>query len=117
MYDDQYFTAVEEHFQRARGTASFHFTPKDWRLIDRWKSSGISLEAVFRGIDRTFNNWRSNSPRARIEKVNSLAYCSCAVESEACALANVMSSSRPVRKPSSPGEDIQGLFHLEKKDQ
>lgn len=110
MNDEQYFTAVEQHFQRARGTASFRFSPKDWRLIETWKSSGISLEAVFRGIDRTFDNWRNNPPRARIEKVNSLAYCSSAVESEARALAHVMSSARLDSKPSSRVAD--NLFHL-----
>jgi hypothetical protein len=105
MNDEQYFTAVEQHFQRARGTAPFRFSPKDWRLIETWKSSGISLEAVFRGIDRTFDNWRNNPPRARIEKVNSLAYCCSAVESEARALAHVMSSARPARKTCSAGAE------------
>jgi hypothetical protein len=117
MNDDQYFTAVEQHFQRARGTASFHFTPKDWGLIETRRNSGIPLEAIFRGVDRSFDNWRNNSPRARIEKVNSLAYCSSAVESEARALANVLSSARPVSKRTSPRGDIQGLFHLQREHQ
>ena len=36
-----YFTIVEEHFQRARGTAWFRLSPRDWDLLDRWKSAGV----------------------------------------------------------------------------
>ena len=46
-----YFTEIEEHFQRARGTGLFLLSPLDWALIESWKNSGIPLEAVLRGID------------------------------------------------------------------
>jgi hypothetical protein len=96
MTEDQteYFTAVEEHFQRARRTPFFRFSRNDWGLIERWKASGVPLEAVLRGIDRTFEKMRS-----RTEKVNSLAYCVRAIESEARALVNVMPYARTEGKP------------------
>src|SRR5712692_6719495 len=68
-----YFTEIEEHFQQARGTGLFLLSPLDWALIETWKESGIPLEAVLKGIDRTFEKWRSRKHRRRM--VNSLAYC------------------------------------------
>jgi hypothetical protein len=67
-----YFTEVEEHFQRRRGTTLLLST-LDWSLIETWKDAGIPLEAVLRGIDATFE--RSERRPARTRKVNSLAYC------------------------------------------
>ena len=45
-----YFTEVEEHFQRARGTSIFLLSPLDWALIESWKNAGVPLAAVLRGI-------------------------------------------------------------------
>ena len=53
-----YFTEVEEHFQRARGSSLFLFSPLDWALIETWKDAGVPLEAVLRGIDVAFEKWR-----------------------------------------------------------
>ncbi len=72
-----YFTEIEEHFQRARGTGLFLLSPLDWALIENWKVSGVSLEAVLKGIDDAFEKWRSRKSRRR--SINSLAYCSQAV--------------------------------------
>ena len=33
-----YFTEIEEHFQRARGTSLFLLSPLDWALIETWKN-------------------------------------------------------------------------------
>ncbi len=76
-----YFTEVEEHFQRARGTSLFLLSPLDWALIESWKSSDIPLEAVLRGIDAAFEKWRSR--RQRAQQVNGLAFCAQAVLTEA----------------------------------
>ena len=54
-----YFTEIEEHFQRARGTSLFLLSPLDWALIETWKNAGVPLEAVLRGIDAAFEKWRS----------------------------------------------------------
>ena len=72
-----YFTEIEEHFQRARGTSLFLLSPLDWALIESWKNAGIPLLAVQRGIDDAFEKWRSRKNRRR--QVNSLAYCAQAV--------------------------------------
>lgn len=82
-----YFTEIEEHFQRARGTGLFLLSPVDWALIEAWKNAGIPLEAVLRGIDTAFAKWRARPPKARIHNVNSLAYCTQAVAAEAQAMA------------------------------
>ena len=66
-----YFTEIEERFQRRRGAALLLST-LDWALIETWKDSGIPLEAVLRGIDAAFER-RAKRPSPR--KVNSLAYC------------------------------------------
>jgi hypothetical protein len=82
-----YFTEIEEHFQRARGTGLFLLSPLDWALIEAWRNGGIPLEAVLRGIDQAFEKWRSRPPRARLHMVNSLAYCAQAIAAEAQTMA------------------------------
>ena len=72
-----YFTEIEEHFQRARGTGLFLLSPLDWALIESWKTAGIPLEAVLKGIDEAFEKWRSRKVKRR--NVNSVAYCAQAV--------------------------------------
>jgi hypothetical protein len=72
-----YFTEIEEHFQRARATSLFLLSPLDWALIESWKDSGVPLEAVLQGIDGAFEKWRGRKTRHRA--VNSVAYCTQAV--------------------------------------
>jgi len=72
-----YYTEIEEHFRRARGTGLFLLSPLDWALIESWKMAGIPLEAVLKGVDEAFEKWRSRKNKRR--NVNSLAYCSQAV--------------------------------------
>ena len=67
-----YFTEIEEHFQRRRGTALLLST-LDWALIETWKEAGIPLAAVARGIDEAFDRYDARPTKTR--KVNSLAYC------------------------------------------
>jgi hypothetical protein len=70
-----YFTEIEEHFQRRRGR--IQLSPLDWALIETWKDAGVPLEAVLRGIDAAFNKYDERKSKA--QKVNSLAYCAQAV--------------------------------------
>ena len=70
-----YFTEIEEHFQRRRGR--IHLSPLDWALIETWKDASIPLEAVLRGIDAAFDKYEQRPSRS--QKVNSLAYCAQAV--------------------------------------
>ncbi|MGB9456069.1 MAG: hypothetical protein WCB12_08510 [Bryobacteraceae bacterium] len=81
-----YFTEVEEHFQRARGTALFLMSPLDWALVETWKNSGVPLEAVLRGIDAALEKWRGRTVKTQM--VNSLAFCAQAVLTEAQAMAS-----------------------------
>jgi hypothetical protein len=102
-----YFTEIEEHFQRARGTGLFLLSPLDWALIESWKNSGVPLEAVLRGIDAAFEKWRSRPTRARFQKVNSVAYCAQAVAEEAQSLGAGALVKREAPPPFSI-EDVRG---------
>ena len=67
-----YFTEIEERFQRRRGSTLLLST-LDWALIETWKDAGIPLEAALRGIDSAFDRYDERPTRSK--KVNSLAYC------------------------------------------
>jgi len=98
-----YFTEVEDHFQRARGTGLFLLSPLDWALIEAWKNAGIPLEAVLRGIDQAFEKWRSRPPRGRIQMVNSLAYCAQAIAVEVQAMVDAkVESGAPSKSAAAP---------------
>jgi len=75
-----YFTEIEEHYCRRRGT-HLNVSTLDWALIETWKDAGIPLEAVLRGIDEAFDRYDQRKSKTR--KVNSLAYCAQAVLSAA----------------------------------
>jgi hypothetical protein len=99
-----YFTEVEEHFQKARGTSLFLLSPLDWALIETWKNADVPLEAVLRGIDAAFEKWRSR--KVKTQMVNSLAFCAQAVLTEA----KIMSGAeRPHRGPAPPPFPIEDL--------
>jgi hypothetical protein len=98
-----YFTEIEEHFQRARGTSLFLLSPLDWALLESWRSSGVPLEAVLRGIDAAFEKWRAK--KSRTQMVNSVAYCTQAVMVEAQRLADAATgqpAKNTVREESPP---------------
>jgi hypothetical protein len=67
-----YFTEIEEQYQRRRGTGLLLSTV-DWALIETWKDAGIPLEAVLRGIDESFDKYDRRPSKTK--KINSLAYC------------------------------------------
>src|SRR6476469_2449602 len=94
-----YFTEIEEHFQRARGTSLFLLSPLDWALVESWKNAEVPLEAVRCGIDSAFEKWRAKRSRAQL--VNSLAFCSQAVLTEAQRLADA-GSAKPAKQEAPP---------------
>jgi hypothetical protein len=102
-----YFTEIEEHFQRARGTSLFLLSPLDWALIESWKNGGVPLEAVLRGIDAAFEKWRSR--KVKTQKVNSLAFCSQAVLAEAQQAAAGAAANPPKPSPYTP-EELRGYL-------
>ena len=73
-----YFTEIEEHFQRRRGSILLLST-LDWALIDTWREAGVPLAAVLRGIDAAFDKYEARQTKARMRKVNGLAWCAQAV--------------------------------------
>lgn len=72
-----YFTEIEQHFQRKRGAQIF-LSPVDWALIESWKDAGIPLEAVLTGIDHAFEKFESGR-RSDHARPRALAYCAAAV--------------------------------------
>jgi hypothetical protein len=69
-----YFTEIEEHFQRRRGSLLLLSTI-DWALIETWREAGIPLAAVLKGIDTAFDKYDARKNKARVRRVNGLAYC------------------------------------------
>lgn len=101
-----YFTEIEEHFQRARGTNLFLLSPLDWALIENWKNAGVPLAAVLKGIDDAFDKWHSRKVKRR--QVNSLAYCAQAI----LEAAKRTSSRETAAKAESPfgDEELRGYL-------
>jgi hypothetical protein len=97
-----YFTEIEDHFRRVRGSGMFLFSTLDWALIETWKNSEIPLEAVLRGVESAFEKWRSSKSRKR--QINSLAYCAQAVMEEASILAGAAPPKRAAEAPFSSAE-------------
>ena len=105
-----YFTEVEEHFQKTRATGLFLMSPLDWALVETWKNAGVPLAAVLRGIDVAFEKWRSR--KSRVQMVNSLAYCAQAVLAEAQVMAGVVQAA-PIKKETAAPfslEELQGYL-------
>src|SRR5262245_36277404 len=74
-----YFTEIEERWQQCRGTITL-LSPLDWALIESFHESGIPLEVVLRGMESAFA--RQAKRASKVQKVNSLSYCSQAILSE-----------------------------------
>ena len=105
----QYFSEIEERYQRRRGTLLLLST-LDWALIETWKEAGVPLEAVLRGIDEAFDNYDRRPRKAR--KINSLAYCTQAVMSAAEDMneAALGSSSARAAQAAPPREQISNYL-------
>ncbi len=76
-------------------------SPADWALIESWKSKGIPLYIVLRGIESAFDRYNSK-PRRR--SVKSLFYCQEEVEAQ---FAEWM-ESRLGARPAADGEEQSG---------
>jgi hypothetical protein len=73
-----YFTEIEDRFQQRRG-ALLLLSTLDWALIEMWREAGVPLEAVLRGIDAAFDKYESRQKKARMQRINGLAWCAQAV--------------------------------------
>jgi len=95
-----YFTEVEEHFCRRRGTL-LTVSTLDWALMTTWKEAGIPLEAVLRGIDDAFDKYERRP--SKTQKINGLAYCAQAVLTAAEEMKEAAVGAQPERSGSPPG--------------
>jgi hypothetical protein len=91
-----YFTEIEEHFQRRRGSILLLST-LDWALIDTWREAGVPLAAVLRGIDAAFDKYEARKTKARMRKVNGLAWCAQAVMEAVEAMQEAAVGGAPVQ--------------------
>jgi hypothetical protein len=73
-----YFTEIEERFWQRRG-AVLLLSTLDWALIEIWREAGIPLDSVLRGIDAAFDKYETRQKKARMRKINGLAWCAQAV--------------------------------------
>jgi len=107
-----YFTEIEEHFQRRRGSILLLST-LDWALIETWKDAGIPLEAVLRGIDAAFDKYDQRPLKS--QKINSLAYCSQAVLTAAEDMKEAAVGARREKPNAAPGFEAEAIarFFLE----
>ncbi len=87
-----YFTEIEERFQKRRGSILLLST-LDWALIDMWREAGIPLEAALRGIDNAFDKYETRQKRGRMRRINGLAWCAQAVMEAAQELSEAAAGS------------------------
>ena len=99
-----YFTEIEEHFQRRRGSLLLLSTI-DWALIETWREAGIPLAAVLQGIDAAFDKYDARKNKARVRRVNGLAYCA----QEVIAAMDAMQEAAVGATPARPSTEEQGF--------
>jgi hypothetical protein len=104
-----YFTEIEERFQQRRGTILLLST-LDWSLIEMWREAGIPLEAVLRGIDAAFDKYETRQKRARMQRVNGLAWCAQAVMEAAMEMSEAAIGSASTGSAATTTED-SGFEH------
>ncbi len=99
-----YFTEIEEHFQRRRGSLLLLSTI-DWALIETWREAGIPLAAVLQGIDTAFDKFDARKNKTRVRRVNGLAYCA----QEVISAVEAMKEAAVGAVPGRPGPADQGF--------
>ena len=104
-----YFTEIEERFQQRRG-AILLLSTLDWALIETWREAGIPLEAALRGIDAAFDKYESRQKRARMQKINGLAWCAQAVIDAAMEMSEASVGSASDGSASTPAAE-SGFEH------
>jgi hypothetical protein len=106
-----YFTEIEEHFQRRRGSILLLST-LDWALIDTWREAGVPLAAVLRGIDAAFDKYEARQTKARMRKVNGLAWCAQAVMEAVEAMQEAAVGGAPLQTEAAGLERERIAHHL-----
>jgi hypothetical protein len=101
-----YYTEIEQHFCRRRGTL-LTVSTLDWALMTTWKEAGIPLEAVLRGIDEAFDKYERRP--SKTQKINGLAWCAQAVLTAAEEMKEAAVGAQPEKAAASDA----GLQHEE----
>jgi hypothetical protein len=108
-----YFTEIEDRFQQRRG-ALLLLSTLDWALIETWREAGIPLDAALRGIDAAFDKYESRQKKARMRKINGLAWCAQAVMEAAEELREAAAGTAKAEPPRESGfEHDRVATHLE----
>jgi hypothetical protein len=108
-----YFTEIEERFQQRRG-AILLLSTLDWALIETWRDAGIPLEAALRGIDAAFDKYEARQKRARMQRINGLAWCAQAVMQAAMEMSEASVGSVPGGSASTPVATAESGFEHER---
>jgi len=111
-----YFTEIEERFQRRRGSLLMLST-LDWALIETWREAGLPLEVVLRGIDDAFDKHDAQKLRAkgRARRINGLAWAAQSVMQAAEAAAEAatgarMGAEKPERESGFEAERVRSYL-------
>jgi hypothetical protein len=108
-----YFTEIEDRFQKRRG-ALLLLSTLDWALIEMWREAGVPLEAVLRGIDAAFDKYEARQKKARMQRINGLAWCSQAVMQAAEELREAAAGSAAAGGATAAGEARESGFEHER---
>ena len=108
-----YFTEIEEYFWKKRG-AHLLVSPLDWAIMETWQQAGVPLEAVLKGIDRSFESYQ-RSRRGAGKPLKSLAYCTDAVieaaeEQQAAAAGSAPKNGRAASSEPFSREELRVYF-------
>jgi hypothetical protein len=101
-----YFTEIEEHFQRRRGSLLMLST-LDWALIESWREAAVPLPAVLRGIDAAFDKYDSRKAKSRVRKINGLAWCTQEVMQAVEDMKEASVGASTVAKESKPAPGLE----------
>ena len=110
-----YFTEIEEHFQRRRGSLLMLST-LDWALIESWREAAVPLAAVLRGIDTAFDKYDARKAKTRVRRINGVAWCTQEVMQavEDMQEASVGAASATKEAGSAPGLEAERIAdHLQ----
>jgi len=102
-----YFTEIEEHFQRRRGSLLMLST-LDWALIESWRDAAVPLAAVLRGIDAAFDKHYARKAKARVRRINGLAWCTQEVMQAVEDMKEASVGAATVAKESEPAPGLEG---------
>ncbi len=102
-----YFTEIEEHFQRRRGSLLMLST-LDWALIESWREAAVPLAAVLRGIDAAFDKYDARKTNVRVRRINGLAWCTQEVMQAVEDMKEASVGSSASTKDSGPAPGLEG---------